>query len=144
VFLTISGLICSFRFFGLFRFISKQICLFRLFRNGSETPKQTETNRKNTLLVSRNKPKINRNRLCFSLFRFEPKKKFVCFEDTLLLGETSINFNNFLVSLKEQCHEMVVDMSLWSSSLGLNLFLFKKSSLTHPSMFWFSRFGGFC
>jgi hypothetical protein len=42
--------------FGLFRFVSKQMCLFRLFRNGSETPKQTEkiifwfreTNRKST------------------------------------------------------------------------------------------------
>jgi hypothetical protein len=45
-------------FFGfvplVFRFVSKQICLFRLFRNGFETPKQTgkiiywfrETNRK--------------------------------------------------------------------------------------------------
>jgi hypothetical protein len=86
---TISVLICSFRFFGLFRFVSKQICLFRLFRNGSKTPKQTETNRKNTLLVSRNKPKINRNRLCFGLFRFEPKKKFVCFEDTLALTKAT-------------------------------------------------------
>jgi hypothetical protein len=69
-----------------FRFVSKQIFLFRLFRNGSETPKQTETNRKNLLLVSRNKPKINRNRLIFGLFRFEPKKKFICFEDTLALS----------------------------------------------------------
>jgi hypothetical protein len=60
-----------------FRFVSKQMCLFRLFRNGSETPKQTETNRKNVLLVSRNKPKINRNSLSFGLFRFEPKI-FVC------------------------------------------------------------------
>jgi hypothetical protein len=32
--------------FVFFRFVSKQICLFRLFRNGSETPKQTETNEK--------------------------------------------------------------------------------------------------
>jgi hypothetical protein len=70
--------------FRFFRFVSKQFCLFRLFRNGFETPKQTETNRKNYFLVSRNKPKINRNRLCFGLFRFEPKKFFVCFEDTLL------------------------------------------------------------
>ena len=28
--------------FGLFRFVSKQFCLFRLFRYGFETPKQTE------------------------------------------------------------------------------------------------------
>jgi hypothetical protein len=70
-------------YFSLFRFVLKQICLFHVFRNGSETPKQTETNRKKLLLVSRNKPKMNRNRLSFGLFRFEPKKKFVCFEDTL-------------------------------------------------------------
>jgi hypothetical protein len=69
--------------FRLFRFVSKQFCLFRLFRYGSETPKRTETNRKNSLLVSRNKPKINRNRLSFGLFRFEPKIYFICFEDTL-------------------------------------------------------------
>jgi hypothetical protein len=35
-----------------FRFVSKQFCLFRLFRYGSETPKRTETNQKNNLLVS--------------------------------------------------------------------------------------------
>ena len=28
---------------GLFRFVSKQFCLFRLFRYRFETPKQTET-----------------------------------------------------------------------------------------------------
>jgi hypothetical protein len=43
----------------------------------------TETNQKNNLLVSRNKPKNNRNKLSFGLFRFEPKFYFVCFEDTL-------------------------------------------------------------
>jgi hypothetical protein len=64
----------SCRIFRLFRFVSKQICLFRLFRYGSETPKRTEINRKNNLLVSRNKPKMTRNRLSFGLFRFEPKK----------------------------------------------------------------------
>ncbi len=36
--------------------------------------RNTETNQ--------NKPKNNRNRLSFGLFRFEPKKKFDCFEDT--------------------------------------------------------------
>jgi hypothetical protein len=51
----------------------------------SKRIRNTETNRKNNSLVSRNKPKINRNRLCFGLFRFEPKKKFVCFEDTLIV-----------------------------------------------------------
>jgi hypothetical protein len=29
---------------GLFRFVSKQFCLFRLFRYSFETPKQTKTN----------------------------------------------------------------------------------------------------
>jgi hypothetical protein len=72
-------------FISFFRFVSKQICLFRLFRYWSETPKRTETNRKNNWLVSRNKPKNNRNRLSFGLFRFEPKIYFVCFEDTLPL-----------------------------------------------------------
>jgi hypothetical protein len=46
--------------------------------------RNTETNRKIHFLVSRNKPKNNRNRLCFGSFRFKPKIFFVCFEDTLL------------------------------------------------------------
>jgi hypothetical protein len=80
-------------FFRYFRFVSKQMCLFRLFRNGSETPKQTETNRKKYSLVSRNKPKINRNRLSFGLFRFEPKLYFDCFEDTLVVTLQSSHGN---------------------------------------------------
>jgi hypothetical protein len=47
--------------------------------------RNTETNRKIVFLVSRNKPKNNRNRLCFGSFRFKPKIFFVCFEDTLLV-----------------------------------------------------------
>jgi hypothetical protein len=58
--------------------------LFRFFQYRSETPKQIETNRKKCFLVLRNKPKNNRNSLSFSLFRFELKKKFDCFEDTLV------------------------------------------------------------
>ncbi len=46
--------------------------------------RNTETNRKFFLLVSRNKPKQTRNRSCFGLFRFEPKIFFFYFEDTLL------------------------------------------------------------
>ncbi len=68
------------RFFGLFRFVLTKFCLFRLFRYLSETPKQTETNRnksKKCFLVSLNKPKNNRNRLSFGLFRFEPKKNLI-------------------------------------------------------------------
>ncbi len=48
--------------------------------------RNTETNRKFFLMVSRNKPKQTRNRSCFGLFRFEPKFIFVCFEDTLTLS----------------------------------------------------------
>ncbi len=62
---------------GLFWFVSKQFCLFRLFWNRCETPKQTETNQNFMFLVSRNKPKHNQNRSCFGLFRFKPKF-FVC------------------------------------------------------------------
>ncbi len=53
--------------FGLFRFVTKQICLFQLFQYRFETPKQTEI-------------------FCFWFHetnRFEPKFIFVCFEDTL-------------------------------------------------------------
>jgi hypothetical protein len=66
----------------------------------SKRIRNTETNRKNVLLVSRNKPKINRNRLSFGLFRFEPKINFVCFEDTLSLEQVSHNWcqNFFLLS----------------------------------------------
>jgi hypothetical protein len=49
----------------------------------SKRVKNTETNRNEIFLVSRNKPKINRNRFSFGLFRFEPKFFFVCFENTL-------------------------------------------------------------
>jgi hypothetical protein len=72
--------------FSFFRFVSKQIYLFRLFRlfrNGLKMPKRTETKRNKMFLVSRNKPKNNRKRFSFGLFRFEPKIFFVCFENTL-------------------------------------------------------------
>ncbi len=72
-------------YWRFFQFVSTKFCLFRLFRYRSETPKQTETNRKKCFLVSRNKPINNRNRLSFGLFRFEPKRKFDCFEDTLII-----------------------------------------------------------
>jgi hypothetical protein len=68
-------------FWRFFRFISRKFCLFQLFLYRSETPKQTETNRKKCFLVLWNKPKNNRNRLSFGLFRFKPKKKFDCFEE---------------------------------------------------------------
>jgi hypothetical protein len=43
----------------------------QLFRYRFETPKQTKTNQNVLFLVSQNKPKQNRNRSCFGLFRFE-------------------------------------------------------------------------
>ncbi len=58
---------------GLFRFVSKQFCLFRLFRYRFETPKQTEKKKFWFHETNRNKPKQTRNRSCFGLFRFELK-----------------------------------------------------------------------
>jgi hypothetical protein len=67
-------------FFSLFRFFSKQVCLFRFFQYVFETPKQTEkeifwfheTNRKTTETD------------CVSvLFGSNRKYFFVCFEDTI-------------------------------------------------------------
>jgi hypothetical protein len=69
-------------FLFFFRFVSKQIYLFRLFLNGLKIP-----NRIKKCLVSRNKPKISRNRFCFVLFRFESKMLFVCFANTLVGGK---------------------------------------------------------
>jgi hypothetical protein len=45
--------------------------------------RNTETDRKIYFLVSRNKPKFNRNRFSFGLFRFDPNFISVCFENTL-------------------------------------------------------------
>ncbi len=56
--------------FGLFLFVSKQFCLLLLFRYRFETPNYF-------VLFSLNKPKPNRNRSCFGLFRFEPNFMFV-------------------------------------------------------------------
>jgi hypothetical protein len=56
--------------------------------------KNTETNRNKKFLVLRNKPKIDRNRLSFGLFRFEPTNFFVCFENTLAQTATNYGFYN--------------------------------------------------
>jgi hypothetical protein len=65
--------------FGLFRFVTKQFCLFRLFRYRFETPKQTEIF---LFLVSRNKPEkdlvsfcFGSNRNYFCLFRGTPYRQ---------------------------------------------------------------------
>jgi hypothetical protein len=67
--------------------------------------RNTETNRKNKLLVSRNKPKNNRNKLSFGLFRFEPKIYFICFEDTLVYSIRYCKVN-CLQSFKLLFHSM--------------------------------------
>jgi hypothetical protein len=76
-----------FRFFGLFR--NRSVC-FGCFETGPKhrnKPKQTE---KNCYWFRETNRKRNRNRLSFGLFQFEPKKKFVCFEDTLVAGVNDI------------------------------------------------------
>ncbi len=56
------------------RFVLKQFWFFQIFfiHGRLETPKQTETNRKFYVLVSRNKPKHKQSRSCSGLFWFEP------------------------------------------------------------------------
>jgi hypothetical protein len=82
------------RFLGFFRFVS--VCFEKVpFVSVVSIPvRNTETNRnkpKNFFLVSRNKPKNNRNRLSFGLFRFEPKKIFYRFEDILIGREAGLD-----------------------------------------------------
>ncbi len=66
-------------FWRFFWFVSKNSVCFGCFDTG---PKHRNKLKKK-FLVSRNKPKINRNRLSFSLFRYKPRKKIDCFEDPL-------------------------------------------------------------
>jgi hypothetical protein len=58
-----------FRYFsensGLFRFVSKQFCLFRLFRYRFETPKQTEKNLFWFHETNRNKRETDLVSVCF-------------------------------------------------------------------------------
>jgi hypothetical protein len=56
------------KFFSFFQFVSKQICLFRLFRYGSETPKRTETNDGNKKFIGC--AKQTENELKQAEFRF--------------------------------------------------------------------------
>jgi hypothetical protein len=75
-------------FLWKFRVVSKQICLFRLFRYRFETPKQTETSRKNRIFcflfheTNRNITEIDLASLCYVSNRHF---LFFCFEDTLPL-----------------------------------------------------------
>jgi hypothetical protein len=72
--------LCCFVCFCFFLFVLKQIYLFWLFHNGSKIPKQNETNWNKILLVSRNKPKINRNWFSLGSNRIF----FICFENCLV------------------------------------------------------------
>jgi hypothetical protein len=112
----------------LFRFVSKQICLFRLFQYWSETPKRTETNRKNNLLVSRNKPKNNRNRLSFGLFRFEPKFYFICFEDTLVAAPQCVPIG--FRCKKWFCYMVFNLRHFIPTAKGLQLYMFNALKMT--------------
>jgi hypothetical protein len=84
----ITRFFCFFFIFRLFRFASKQFCLFGLFRNGPETPKQTETNRNKPKKLVFGFTKQTENQPKQTEFRFEPKFFFICFEDTLVSTET--------------------------------------------------------
>jgi hypothetical protein len=68
---------------GLFRFVSKQFCLFKLFRYRFETPKQIEI----FVIGFMNKPKHNRNRFCFCCFGSNVNFFLIRFEDTLYVTE---------------------------------------------------------
>jgi hypothetical protein len=83
---------------GLFRFVTKQFCLFRLFQYRFEKPKQTETFCFWFHETNRNKRETD---LVSSLFRFEPKIIFVCFEDTLRRTLFSSETRNPQGSMKE-------------------------------------------
>jgi hypothetical protein len=67
--------------FGLFQFVSKEVCWFRLYRYRFVTPKLKQI--EIIIFVHEKKPKNNRNRFSFGSFMFKPKIFFVCFEDTL-------------------------------------------------------------
>jgi hypothetical protein len=90
----------------------------------SKQIRNTETNRKFLLLVSRNKPKINRNRLSFGLFRFEPKKYFDCFEDTLAMRHsTKPNLCTMQHSAEFICPQKFCLKGPWNEILENSFFL---------------------
>jgi hypothetical protein len=121
--------------FGLFRFVTKQFCLFRLFRYRFETPKQTkkfcfwfhETNRNTTEtdLVS----------VCFG----SNQNFLFCFENTLVLQlgvavcwlliacvgcRSSVDNCRYRLSIKispleRRCNQLYCRASLLGRRLGL-------------------------
>jgi hypothetical protein len=67
-------------------FVSTKCCLFRLFRYLSETPKQTE---KNVFCFRKTNRKTTETEWVTVCFGSNWKKKFDCFEDTLLFAGSS-------------------------------------------------------
>jgi hypothetical protein len=75
-----------FRYFsetsGLFRFVSKQFCLFRLFRYRFETPKQTEK----MFFGFTKQTETNAKQILFRFVSVRTENFFFHFEDTLAFG----------------------------------------------------------
>ncbi len=86
----------------MFRFVTKQFCLFQLFRYRFETPKQTEM----FFLVSRNKPETDlvsvRTEIYFCLFRRHPTYPSLhsCIQSAFIVSGGRIPGRNWDKSLK--------------------------------------------
>jgi len=80
--------------FGLFRFILKQICLFRLFQNTFETPKQTETKFSLVSKMNRNKRETDPVSVIFGSNR-NFVFLFVCFVDMDVYSKRSRDYASF-------------------------------------------------
>ena len=79
---------------GLFRFVTKQICLFRLFRYRFETPKQTETFCYWFHETNRNKRETDLVSVCFGSNR----KLFLFVSRTPYLRQTFLSQKSLLTS----------------------------------------------
>jgi hypothetical protein len=64
------------RFFGLFRFVSRKFCLFRLFRYWSETPKQPKQTEKNVFSFEKQTEKQSKQ-IEFRFVSVRTEKKFI-------------------------------------------------------------------
>ncbi len=94
---------------GLFRFVTKQFCLFQLFRYRFETPKQTEIFRFWFHETNRNKRETD-------LVSVRTEIYFCCFEDTLVMtGKKLIR-----IAFWNSGHDILVARSV-QFSLGVQL-----------------------
>ncbi len=101
-----------------------------LFWYRSETSKQTETDQKRNFFVSRkSKPKNNRNRLSFGLFRFEPRKKNYGFEYPLI---DNVFWGIFLV-----CFGLFWENSVCFGCFDIGPKHGNKPKQTEKNVFWF-------